>query len=94
MREQWRGASVMAMLLIPTVGALVTWIFLQQRSRVDDIEAQLRLLQPELEAIRRDCQHVSPARMLKIDTTDNEHSRKIDQIEHEILSIKKKLKRR
>jgi len=84
MREQWRGALLASAVLLPTLVALVSYAFFQEQNRVDRLEVELKQMRNETEALRRDCQHVSPARMLKLDTTDNDLDKRIDAIEKRI----------
>ena len=92
MREQWRGALLASAVLVPTMMALVTYAFFQEQDRVDRLEAEMRLLEPKLEAVRRDCAHVSPERMLKLDTTDNELEGKLLHVERDVKQIQKRLR--
>jgi len=89
MREQWRGALLASAVLVPTLVALVTYAFFQEQDRVDRLEAEMKLLEPQLEAIRRDCSHVSPQRMLKLDTVDNALNERVTGLERDVKAIKK-----
>lgn len=75
-----RGVWWTAALLGPALVAILVWVLLDQKNRIDLGEAERKQIQAEVERVKRDCQHVSPERMRLIDTTLNRHEKDLDGI--------------
>ena len=80
MKAQWVGFLSVCGILLGV--AVYNWARLQGQVDTLDRETDIELeaLRLDVQVLKNTCQHVSPVRMLNIDTKLNEHQKSIDRL--------------
>lgn len=93
--ERAKGFGIAAAVIITLIG----YIFVRHEGRVDIMAVDLDQAEKDIENLEDICEHVSAARMVTIDTTNNTQSEKIkalevrvDECEEDLAKVKRRLR--